>query len=65
MEEEREMNKPACKWLLSLMAVVLAIGTLVGCNETTARPAALAGDDQNAPAQHERHASGIESQARD
>lgn len=47
-----------------VLAVLALLGLAVaGCESTNARPASLTGDDQ-APT-HERHSTGIESQARD
>jgi len=51
------------KTLAALLLALIAVA-VTGC-ETTARPTALTGDDQASPPRHERHATGIESHARD
>jgi hypothetical protein len=59
------MSKQFIGRSLAVIIMSLAVAMFSGCQSTEARPAALTGEEQAAPAQHERHATGIESQARD
>ena len=49
--------------VLTVMLLALIGVAVAGCQSTDAKPASLTGDEQ-APT-HERHSTGIESQARD
>lgn len=51
--------------LSALAAAALLAVALLGCQSTGARPAALTGEEQDQSMQHERHATGIESQVKD
>lgn len=44
---------------------VLSLALVPACSQNTAEPAALTGDTGTAVDSHERHATGIESQAAD
>lgn len=49
-----------------LVAFLMLFGVvLTGCESTGARPAALTGQEDSGPVQHERYDTGIESQAND
>jgi len=58
------MSKSIRRGLIVVLTALIGIA-IAGCESTGARPAALTGDDSEPPAQHDRHATGIESQARD
>lgn len=59
------MKKHYVSKAVGIAATVLISLAVMGCESTKARPAALTGEEQSPPAQHERHQTGIESQARD